>query len=107
MTKRLLYLAIVLVWLTLMCFPLMAFAVAINGEMAVGDTLRIFLVQDIDNQGLGIQWNRRAGEEANCLRTSVRYLLWKQSEETLNVDYCRCYDEGDIKGSITGNCAQP
>lgn len=107
MTRRFVYLGIVLVWLLLMCFPVLAFTLAINGQVAFGDTIRIFLVQDDDNQGIGIQWNRRAGVQENCLRSSVRYFLWEQAGQTQNVDYCRCYEQGDIEGLVTGNCEIP
>lgn len=104
MTRRIVYLGIVLAWLLLMCFPVLAFTLAINGQVTLGNTLRIFMVQDTNNQGIGIQWNRQAGEQENCLRSSVRYFMWEQAEQTQNADYCLCYDQGNIEGLVTGNC---
>jgi hypothetical protein len=90
-----------------MCFPILAFTVAIRGQVEFGNTVRIFLVQEDSSQGLGFQWNRPASNQQDCTKSSIRYFLWEGGEESLNVDYCQCYDNGNVKGSVTGLCAVP
>ena len=107
MARRLIYLSIFLLWALLMCFPIMAFAVAIRGQVEFGNAIRIFLVQEDNSQGLGIQWNRSAGNQENCTKSSVRYFLWEGGDESLNIDYCQCYNDGDAMSSVNGLCTVP
>ncbi len=107
MARRLIYLTILLAWAFLMCFPILAFTIAIRGQVEFGNAVRIFLVQEDNSQGLAIQWNRQAGNQENCIRSSVRYFLWDSSDETQNADYCQCYTEGDVDDLVTGLCSMP
>ena len=103
MIRRLIYLLILILWAVIMCFPVLAFTVAIRGHVEFGNTLRIFLVQE-DSQGLGIQWNRSDTDQEECIRSSVRYFFWDGDERSQNVDFCRCYDNGEINSLVTGDC---
>jgi hypothetical protein len=90
--RRLLYLILVVVWLLFMAFPFAAFTLATNGEMLIGGEryLRLFLVQEVEANGVGIEWRRGLFQPGNCLRTSVAFLMWEGESEGLS--YCQCFD---------------
>jgi hypothetical protein len=90
--RRLMYLVIFIVWLLLMAFPFVAFTLATNGEMRIGNErhLRLFLVQEAEANGIGIEWRRSLFQPGNCLRTSVAFLMWEGESE--GVSYCQCFD---------------
>lgn len=90
--RRLFYLLFFILWLVLMAFPFVAFTLATNGEMRIGGEsyLRLFLVQEIDANGVGFEWRREALSAESCLRTSVGYLMWEGDSE--GVSYCQCFD---------------
>lgn len=88
-----------------MCFPFLAITLAVRGEIQIGsDTLtgiRIFMLLD-NEKGMGFQLNRKAPNDPNCIRTSIRYLLWEGEKRELNTDYCLCYAQDS--GEFIGNC---
>lgn len=101
--KRASYLLVIVLWLILISFPVVAFFLATQGQIQIGDSssgIRLFLLQEIDNQGLGLQWTRPydnnqgegslAGSE--CSQTSLRYFLWDGDGQSQNSDYCQCHD---------------
>jgi hypothetical protein len=90
--RRLLYLVVFIVWLVVMALPFVAFTLATNEEMRLGDEryLRLFLVQEAEANGVGIEWRRGLFQPADCLRTSVAFLLWEGESEGLG--YCQCFD---------------
>ena len=90
--RRLLYLVVFIVWLLFMVFPFVAFRLATNGEMRLGDEryLRLFLVQEAEANGVGIEWRRGLFQPGDCLRTSVAFLMWQGDSE--GVSYCQCFD---------------
>ena len=94
--KRLGYSFLLLVWLIIMAFPTFAFLLATREELQFGEDprshLRLFLVQEEESSGLGIEWVRNARNLNNCARTSIRYLLWEGSSRGENVSFCQCYD---------------
>ena len=108
MIRRLGYLAAVLIWLMIMCLPILAFAVAIRGELKLGNQekshVRVFMVQGDEENGLGIEWSRRTDDGSDGLTTSVRYLLWDGDAEDANVDYCQCFRNVDGQNSYDGFC---
>lgn len=93
--RRLLYLVGLLIWLGFMVFPVVAFFLATSGQVMVGDNgrshLRLFLVQEDDGSGVGIEWARRSRQDDACLKTSVNYVLWEGEGET--AVYCQCQAE--------------
>lgn len=106
-SRRLFYFLIALVWLMVMLFPVVAVVLATQDQIQIGDDpqsyLRLFLVQDRDTGGLGIQWTRRAAGSTGCAQSSLRYLLWKGEGE--NVTFCRCYDaSGALVTTVSGSC---
>lgn len=94
-----------MLWVILMCLPLMAFVLAVKGEVKLGNQakshVRIFMVQGEKEDGLGIEYSRRVTENAECFRSSIRYLLWNGEAEKVNADYCQCfaYQEGRMINS--------
>lgn len=87
------YLLVVVVWLAVMACPVVSFLLAVRGQIQIGDDpasqLRVFLVQEDDAAGVGIQWTRRTGGD-HCSRTSLRYLTWAGRAE--GSSYCTCMD---------------
>lgn len=106
--KRLLYLVLFLTWLVVMSFPVGAAILASNGQIELGNQqsahhLRLFLVQERDQEGVGLEWTRPARPD-KCRQGSITYAMWKGMAE--NARYCIC---SDAKGSVThsepGACA--
>lgn len=108
MWRRLIYLGIILLWLLVMCFPIVSFVLATRGEISVGDSirsgLRVFLLQEDDAQGIGLEWSRRLRATPQCSKTIVRYLLWKGEGYEFNTDYCICYEQVENGLQLTGKC---
>lgn len=92
--RRLLYLLIVLVWLVIMAFPIVAFRLATNGEITWGQETgrqgRLFLLQDTEAEGVGLQSSRPQPGSSACVITTVRYLMWVG--EGQNTRSCHCTD---------------
>jgi hypothetical protein len=92
--RRIAYVGIVLLWLAIMCLPIFAFVLATQGQVQVGNSfrLRVFLLQDVSAQGIGVEWSRPFNGEQNCARTTVRYLIWEGEGTGQNTEYCYCSD---------------
>lgn len=92
--RRLLYLFIVLVWLMIMVFPIVAFRLATNGEITWGQETdrqgRLFLLQDAEAEGVGLQTSRPQSGSSVCVVTTVRYFMWVG--EGQNSRSCSCTD---------------
>jgi len=95
--RRLSYIAIILLWLATMSFPLIAFILATRSEIELGDSsrshVRIFMVQESDLQGVGLEMSRKVNTNPRCLKTDVAFLLWQGASANQNVSFCQCYDE--------------
>lgn len=108
MWRRLIYLGAILLWLVVACFPLAAFVLATRSEVKIGsgdrNGIRIFLLQEENAGGLGIEWTRQYRLEPDCSKTTVRYLLWEGGEEDINVDYCLCDGLANDDLQILGTC---
>ena len=90
--RRLGYFIGLILWLVLMAFPFVAFTLATNGELKIGSEsyLRLFLVQEAEANGIGVEWRRELFQPDNCLRTSVSFLMWEGESE--GVTFCQCFD---------------
>jgi hypothetical protein len=108
MIRRLGYISVVLIWLVIMCLPVLAFVLAIRGELKLGDQekshIRVFMVQGAEEDGLGIEWSRRLENGSDCFKSSVRYLLWDGDAEAFNVDYCQCFEKVEGQELYDGSC---
>lgn len=56
-----------------------------------GNFLNIFLLQEPDKEGLGVQWTRSFDDEAICTRSTVRYFMFDGEAE--NLDFCECTNQ--------------
>lgn len=116
--RRLIYLVIILVWLAIMMLPATAFILARNGQIQVGEPdgphTRLFLLQDADAEGLGLERARTVRPPASgpdtvtCLRTTVSYWMWA-GEAGQNTSYCQCIDQatGGLAGLESPSCMVP
>ncbi len=101
----------IFVWLFLISLPVFAFALAARQQIQFGkdehNHLRIFLLQQKDAEGIGIELIRPFSESPHCDQASVRYFLWTGSNE--NVTFCHCYDpqDGGWLPAIAGTCNPP
>jgi hypothetical protein len=109
--RRLLYTLLLLVWLVLVLSPILAFVLAARGQIQFGEEprsyLRLFLVQEDEAQGVGLEWLRPAAEQATCSTGSLTYFLWEG--EGQNAEFCQCYDPAtnDLISSTQQACQQP
>jgi hypothetical protein len=94
--RRFGYLFIFIIWLIIMSFPAVAFVLATQGQLQLGSSeqrhLRLFLLEDSEAEGVGIEWARAARGHAGCVRTSVNYIMWAGTSEQKNVSFCQCFD---------------
>jgi hypothetical protein len=92
--RRLVYLAAILIWLLIMSFPTFAFLLATRGQIQIGNNdgryVRVFLLQEPEAEGIGVEQQRLLREPVGCRRTSVRYFMW--AGEGQNVSFCGCFD---------------
>ena len=94
--RRLLYSFLLLIWVMVMSFPIVAFTLANKGQIQVGGAdyrIRLFMVLDEDTEGVGIEWQRPLSSTPTCQRTSVTYITWVGEAE--NARYCSCEEEGN------------
>jgi hypothetical protein len=108
MVRRLVYAGVIVIWLIVMCFPITAFLLATRGEIHIGSAnlsgIRIFLISETQAQGVGFQWDRRLPNDPDCIKSTVRYLLWDGNESGINTDYCWCYDLSGQTPQAVGDC---
>jgi hypothetical protein len=106
-----LYLPFLIVWLIAMLFPVVAFFLATQGEIRLGSEegshLRLNLIQEEENQGVGLDWTRQVGQDGECTQSKVYYFLWQGTGET--VSFCLCHDPetGETLSAARGSCAIP
>ena len=96
---RLGYVGLFLVWLVLMCAPAFFCALMLNsGELVWGDDpqdqVRVFLMQERGQEGLGVQWSRPLAAEPTCTQTTVRYWMWAGEGE--NRTSCVCAGASNV-----------
>lgn len=100
---------LLLVWLLVMAFPVVAVVLATQKQIEVGGDegrqVRVFLLQEREQEGLGIEWTGPEGE-GGCRETRLVYLMWVGEGE--NVTYCRCdAGDGSLDESYAGSCGGP
>ena len=97
-------------WFILLMTPCALFYLAANGEIRlwhrdevpqadVYPLLLISLVSAVDHRGLRIENSSiamgGADENALCMQTHVRFVLWESDESSQDVSYCDCYRRAD------------
>ena len=106
--RRLTYILLAFIWLLVMAFPVVAAVLATQGEINLGRQsarhARLFLVQERDHEGVGLEWSRPATD--TCRQGCITYLMWQGQGE--NSRYCTCVDEsGAVVSSEPGACPTP
>jgi hypothetical protein len=103
--KRLLTLVLLIIWFLIMLFPCMAFSLATRTEIEIGSNVRIFLVSEETDEGVGVEWKRPfSANDQQCEQTAVNYFMW--TGEGDNASYCQCTDTatGEQLPTTTGAC---
>ena len=91
---------------------LIILSIALRGEarFSKGDLgeLRLWLIREPANQGLGLSTTRiAAGRESSgvvCIRTSARFLMIRSEQEIEDVVYCDCYERQGENWIAVGDC---
>lgn len=108
-SRRLVYLFLLILWLLLISVPFFSVALATRTQLQLGtaqsDHIRLFLIQEKDVEGLGLEITRSVSSSPGCSQTGVRYFMW--SGEGENVTYCQCIDAvtGDTLSATPGACS--
>lgn len=85
-------------WLAAMSLPCLLIGLAMAGEVGWRrgpySSDRLWLIQEVDNRGLGyaaerIVSDRRAADGPVCVRTRVRFFMWRGRGDP--AEYCECY----------------
>lgn len=75
--------------------PIFACRLVTTGVLQFGNEesnfLNLFMLQEPDQEGVGVQWTRSFDDEAVCTSTQVRYFMF--SGEGENLDYCACTNQ--------------
>ena len=88
----------IVVWLFFMSLPIFIFMLINQGQLEWGsdpqNQMRIFLLQEVEQEGVGFQWTRPRRAETSCLDTTVYFFMFRGEGE--NEQNCTCMaDLGD------------
>lgn len=106
--RRTLYLLAVAIWLMIMSIPLLSFTLAMRNQVQMGSStgthMRLFLIQERESEGIGLETARKVSQAPTCLETNVRYFMWLGTPE--NVQFCHCVDStsGETLSRTQGTC---
>ncbi len=77
-----------------MTIPFFAFSLAARSQLQLGSAegthIRLFLIQEKDAEGVGVERVQPVSADSDCTQNSVTYLMWKGDAE--DVAYCLCVD---------------
>ena len=86
-----------ILWFALLLLPCFLIVLATQGEIAIaqgelpGQQLRVWLIMEADQRGLGMSSATAYREDdAACVQTDTRFWLWQGAAEP--VSYCECYE---------------
>ena len=98
--RRGLMLLFALFWLAIILTPTLAFILARNGQVQIGEMdsrhWRLFMLQDADTEGIGLERAKPVdapadmAESVKCLKTTIDYWMWRG--EGMPAAYCQCAD---------------
>ncbi len=91
----------IIIWFMLLLSPCIVVILASRGEVSIStgsapeQHLRIWLVQEARQRGLGISTASvfEQDEDAICVQTNVSFLMWQGEGESSA--YCECYQQSD------------
>ena len=101
-------------WFVLLLTPCALFYLAANGEIRfwhgedvpqphAHPRLLVSLISDADHRGLRIESSSpladSTDENALCLQTRVRFVLWESNEGSQDTAYCDCYRRTDVEAA--------
>lgn len=88
-------LPVIIIWIVLFTLPIIGCRLINNGQVQWsvpgGSQVRLFLLQDSDLEGIGVQRTRTRGPGGSCLETSVNYFMWVGESD--NSVMCQCAPE--------------
>jgi hypothetical protein len=107
-----------ILWFVILLSPCFLIVLAVQQEISIstgsapGQQIRLWLVSEADQRGLGLSTGsvRQTGENAICMQTDVRFFLWSGSADPVN--YCECYEHASSADSwsatttTTGVCSE-
>lgn len=105
--KRVVIIILVVIWFILIMLPSLAVILASREQIQIGvgeTSLRLFLLQEADVEGLGLEFMRPSSANPNCIQSTVNYFMWVG--ESQNIVYCLCQDPqtGNMLPAIGGSC---
>lgn len=96
------------IWFLVLLLPLAFFILAIEGDITIArgsdipdrhehPRLQVRLISEADFRGLGFTTTSldRDGDNALCIETRVRFLLWEGDGEPAT--FCDCYSRVDVE----------
>lgn len=101
----------ILIWLFFISLPILAFVLAARQQIQIGGDehshLRIFLLQEKDAEGVGVELARPFSTNPPCSQTNVRFFMW--AGDPKNVTFCQCFDPqtNDYLPAAPGVCNPP
>jgi hypothetical protein len=82
-----------LLWLIVMSLPLLSIVLAMRGQIQLGGEertqIRIFLLQQRDVEGVGVEWSRPLRRQPGCRQTTVTYFMWRGQGENARFTTCQ------------------
>ncbi len=107
-----------IVWFAILLLPCFFIVLAVQQEISIttgsapGQLTRLWLISEADQRGLALSTGaaHSSGENAVCVQTDVRFLLWAGESEP--VTYCECYERSSASDawafttSTTSACAE-
>jgi hypothetical protein len=92
-------------WFLILLLPCALFTLATQGQITIsqgglpGQEIRVWLIMEVEQRGLGISSTSTHGSDPNalCLQTNVSYLLWSGRENPNT--YCDCYTRADAESA--------
>lgn len=112
---------LLVIWFVVLMTPCALLYLASNGEIRIGHTdipdahehprLSIELVTEVDSRGLRIVnssvVDNMPDDNALCVQTNVRFLLWRTSENNQDTLYCDCYERDTADAEWIFNQTMP
>lgn len=94
---------LVILWFLLLLAPCLCIVLATQGEIVIpqgsapGQAIRIWLIMEADQRGLGLSSTsvQQVDENALCVESDIRFLLWSGSAESSSS--CECYERASAE----------